>query len=109
MKHELFVEQPCIDLKKGIRVTKDTELTFQSEKAEQTLKDLVLETIMEERGSNGFNSYESKSYIKLQLNEGDVLLFHEERGYYLPKYPMESIEEAIADVESLRGLELEEK
>ena len=108
MLHELFVEQPNLDLKKGIKVKKETTLKYSNEKLEQELKDLVLETMLEEKGSNGFNTYESKSYIKINLNEGDILLFDENRGYYMPPYPMVSIEDAIADIESLRGMKLNE-
>lgn len=102
MKKELFVEQPNIDLKVGVKVSKDTELTYSNEKVEQTLKDLTLETILTDEGTNGINTYTSKSYIKITLNEGDILLFDEDRGYYMPPYPMSSIEDAISDIESLR-------
>ncbi len=108
MKHELFVEQPNIELKKGIKVTKETELTYSNDKVEQELKDLILETILTDEGTNGVNAYKSKSYIHISLNEGDILLFDENRGYYMPPYPMESIEEAISDIESLRGIKLNE-
>lgn len=109
MKHQLFVEQPCIDLKVGIKVTKETSLTFKNDKVEQELKDLTLETMLEEEGSNGINSYSSKSYIRINLNEGDVLLFDESRGYYMPTFPVESIDDAISDIESLRGMEYKEE
>ena len=109
MKHELFVEQPNIELKPGIKVTKDTEITYKNDKVEQTLKDFVLETLVEETGTNGINTYKSKSYISINLNDGDILLFDENRGYYMPHFPMESIEDAISDIESLRGMELSEE
>lgn len=108
MKHELFLEQPDISLKKGIKITKKIKLTYKNEKVEQELKDLKLETYIEDEGTNGINSYTSKSYIKINLNEGDILLFDENRGYYMPTYPVESIEDAISDIESLRGLTLNE-
>ena len=108
MKKEFFVEQPNIELKVGIRVIKETELSYKNEKVEQAIKDLVLETILDDAGTNGINTYESKSYLKINLNEGDILLFDEKRGYYMPPYPMSSIEDAICDIESLRGRKLEE-
>jgi hypothetical protein len=104
MKLEFFVEQPNIDVKEGIRVTKDTALEFSNSKVQQELKDLKLETMVEEEGTNGINTYKSKSYISINLNDGDILLFDEDRGYYMPHFPMESIDEAISDIESLRGL-----
>jgi hypothetical protein len=108
MKHELFVEQPNIDLKKGIKVTKETKLKYSNDKVEQELNELVLETMLQEEGTNGINTYSSKSYLLINLNEGDILLFDENRGYYMPPYPVESIEDAINDIESLRGLALNE-
>lgn len=104
MKHEIFVEQPVLDLKEGIKVAKETELHYQNEKVEQVLKDLVLETILDEEGSNGINTYKSKSYLSINLNEGDILLFDENRGYYMPPYPVTSIDDAISDISSLDSI-----
>lgn len=104
MKHELFVEQPVLDLKEGIKVTDNTELSYKSGKVEQVLKNLVLETILDEVGTNGCNSYKSKSYLSINLNPGDILLFDEQRGYYMPPYPVTSIDDAISDISSLGDL-----
>lgn len=109
MKFELFVDQPSLDLKKGIQVKKDTELSFQNENVEQVLKDLKLDTILDEEGSNGINSYKSKSHISITLNEGDILLFDPSRGYYLPPYPTTTIEQAIEDISSLKGVKLNDE
>lgn len=104
MKHELFAEQPCLDLKPGIRVNAETELTYKNENVEQVLKDLTLETILDEEGTNGINTYKSKSYLSIKLNPGDILLFNEHRGYYMPKFPMCSIDDAISDISSLQDI-----
>jgi hypothetical protein len=104
MQHELFVEQPVLDLKEGIKVTGETELFYKNDKVEQVLKDLVLETILDDAGSNGINTYKSKSYLSIQLNPGDILLFDEQRGYYMPPYPVTSIDDAISDISSLSGV-----
>ena len=104
MKHELFVEQPVLDLKEGIRVAEDTELLYKNEKVEQVLKNLVLETIIDEVGSNGINTYKSKSYLSINLNDGDILLFDANRGYYMPPYPVVSIADAISDITSLEDV-----
>lgn len=103
MKHEYFVEQPNIELKKGIMVHEDTELLYKNENIEQVLKDLTLETILNDSGTNGVNTYESKSYLKIYLNAGDILLFSEQRGYYMPPYPVTTIADAISDITSLEG------
>ena len=104
MKHELFVEQPVLDLKEGIRVSADTELLYKNEKVEQVLKNLVLETILDDEGTNGINTYKSKSYLSINLNPGDILLFNEQRGYYMPPYPVTSIDDAITDISSLSDI-----
>ncbi len=104
MRHELFVDQPVLDLKEGIRVTAETELFYKNEKVEQVLKNLVLETILDDAGSNGINTYKSKSYLSINLNPGDILLFDEHRGYYMPPYPVVSIDDAISDITSLSDI-----
>lgn len=104
MKHELFVEQPVLDLKEGIKVTSETELSYKNDKVEQVLKDLVLETILDDAGTNGVNTYKSKSYLSINLNPGDILLFDEHRGYYMPPYPVTSIDDAISDIASLSDI-----
>ena len=104
MRHELFVEQPVLDLKEGIKVTRETELLYKNEKVEQVLKDLVLETILDDAGSNGINTYKSKSYLSINLNPGDILLFDEQRGYYMPTYPVTSIDDAISDISALSDI-----
>ena len=104
MRHEVFVEQPVLDLKEGIKVTAETELLYKNDKVEQVLKDLVLETILDDSGSNGINSYKSKSYLSINLNPGDILLFDENRGYYMPNYPVVSIDDAISDINSLSDI-----
>lgn len=108
-KFELFVDQPNLELKKGIQVRKDTEVSFKNERVEQLLKDLKLDTILDEEGTNGINSYKSKSHISINLNEGDILLFDPSRGYYLPPYPKTTIEQAIEDISSLKGVRLAEE
>lgn len=104
MKHELFVEQPVLDLKEGIKVTSETELEYKNAKVDQKLKDLVLETIMEDTGSNGINEYHSMSTISIRLNPGDILLFDESRGYYISRFPVCSIDDAISDINSLSDI-----
>lgn len=104
MRHELFVDQPVLDLKEGIRVTAETELSYKNDNVEQVLKDLTLETIIDEEGSNGINTYTSKSYLKINLNPGDILLFDPTRGYHMPRYPVSSIDDAISDIRSLEDL-----
>lgn len=104
MKHEIFVEQVNINLKEGIKVTGETELSYKNDNVEQVLNNLKLETILSEEGTNGFNTYKSKSYLSITLNEGDILLFDEARGYYMPSFPVSSIDDAISDINSLSDI-----
>ena len=104
MKHEYFVEQPVLDIKEGIKVTEETELSYKNDKVEQELRNLVLETILDDMGSNGVNTYKSKTYLSIALNPGDILLFDDQRGYYLPSYPVTSIDDAISDITSLSDI-----
>lgn len=109
MKMELFVDQPCLELKQGIQVHKDTSVSFKNEHVEQLLENLQLDTILEESGTNGLNSYKSKSHICIRLNEGDILLFDPDRGYYLPSYPKSTVRQAIEDITSLQAVVTEEE
>lgn len=104
MRHEIFVEQPVLNLKEGIKVTANTELSYTTGKVDQSLKDLVLKTFMVEEGSNGINTYKSESVLSITLNPGDILLFDENRGYYMPPYPVVSIDDAISDISSLSDI-----
>ena len=106
MEFELFVDQPSLELYKGIQVKFDTEVAYKSENVEQYLKNLKLETILDDEGSNGINSYKSKSHISITLNEGDILLFDPVRGYYLPPYPKTTIKQAIDDIRSMENVKL---
>lgn len=109
MKKEYFVEQPSIEMKVGVKVTKETETHYKTDTVEQVLKDLKLETILDQSGTNGFNAYSSKSYLHIELNEGDILLFDEKRGFYLPSFPVTTIEDAIADISSLQDVNYPEE
>lgn len=104
MKLEVFVDQPTLDFKVGIKVTPELELSYKSEKVEQTLKDCVLHTVMDEEGTNGINTYRSHSHLEINLNPGDILLFDADRGYYMPPYPVTSIDDAISDISSLESV-----
>ena len=106
MEFELFVDQPSMELYKGIQVKFDTEVSYKSDNVEQYLKNLKLETLLDEEGSNGINSYKSKSHISISLNEGDILLFDPRRGYYLPPYPKTTVNQAIEDISSLQHVKL---
>lgn len=98
---QVFIRKPSIDLFPGIRVTKDTELEYKNENVQQTVKDLVLHSIMRVKGEG----YESVYDTTIYLNEGDVLIFEEEgRGYVKPVEQMVTIAEAIDDYTNIKDL-----
>ena len=98
---QVFIRKPSIDLFPGICVTKDTELEYKNENVQQTVKDLVLHSIMQVKGEG----YESVYDTTIYLNEGDVLIFEEEgRGYVKPVEQMVTIAEAIDDYTNIKDL-----
>ena len=98
---QLFVRKPSIDLYPGVKVSKDTVLEYKNENVEQSLKDLVLHTKMKIKGEG----YESTYDTTIWLQDGDILLFEEDsRGYIKPVDSFVSIQEAIEDFESIKGV-----
>ena len=96
-----FIRKPSIDLYPGIRVDKDTVLTYKNENVEQKLNGLVFHSVTKVKGSN----YESMYTTTIRLNEGDVLLFEEDgRGYIKPVDSFVAIEEAIDDLTNIKDL-----
>ena len=99
-----FIRKPSLDMLAGIKVTKDTELTFENEHVQQELKDLVLHSITKVVGEGYRSTYDT--YIDLQ--EGDVLLFEEDsRGYIKPVENFVTITEALEDLENIKDLDKE--
>lgn len=96
-----FIMKPSIDMYAGIRVTKDTELSYKNEHVEQTLKDLVFRSITKVSGDN----FESVHDTTIRLNEGDILVFEEEgRGYIKPVEQFMTVKEAIEEFEHIKDL-----
>jgi hypothetical protein len=96
-----FIRKPSIDLMPGICVTKDTELEFKNENVKQTVRNLVLHSVMKVEGEG----YKSKYDTTIQLKEGDVLIFESEgRGYIKPVEDFVTIEEAIEDLTNIKDL-----
>lgn len=97
---ENFILKPSIDRYPGIRVDKTTELTYKTEKVTQTLKDLVFHSVTKVKGEG----YRSKYDTTINLNEGDILIFDEERGYIKPVEKLVSIKEAIEELTCIEDL-----
>lgn len=98
---QLFIRRPDVELYAGVRVDKDTNLEYKTDNVEQEIENLVLTTIIRAKGEG----YESVSDIKVNLNEGDILIFEEGgRGYIKPVEPFCTIEEAIDDLTNIKGV-----
>lgn len=96
-----FIRKPSIDMYAGIKVTKETEFTYQNENVNQTLKDLVFHSVTKVKGEN----FESVYDTTIQLSEGDVLVFEEEgRGYIKPVEEMMTIPEAVEELSCIKDV-----
>lgn len=98
---ENYVLKPDLRPYKGLKVTKDTKLEFKNDKVDQKVENLKLTSkyIFENE------KFKSTNLLELNLEEGEVLLLEEEnRGYFLPQDVFSTIEEAIADYESLKDI-----
>lgn len=98
---KVFIRKPSISLYSGIRVEKDTAFEYETEYVKQTLKDMVFHSVARVEGEN----YKSVYDTTIQLEEGDILIFDgEKRGYVKPVDSFVTIEEAIDDLENIRGV-----
>lgn len=98
---EVFIMKPSVNLYPGVRVTKDTVLEYKNDKVEQKVEELVLHSIIHATGEN----YESVYDTKIQLSEGDILIYDDEnRGYIKPVEQFATIEEAIDDLVNIKGV-----
>ena len=96
---EKFINKPSIDMSPGIRVDKDTKINYENENVKQSLHNLVFKTMMKVKGE----TFESKYITKIQLQEGDILIFeNEDRGYIKPVEEFMTVKEAIEELECIK-------
>lgn len=95
-----YLIKPSIDLYLGIRVDKNTKLTFENESVKQCIEGLVFHSVKHVKGEG----YESTNDATINLKEGDILIYDEDRGYIKPVEQMVTVEEAIEDFESIKDL-----
>ena len=95
MQYKKFIRQPSIDMIAGIVVDKNTDLTYENEGVKQSIKDLVLHSVMVIKGE----TYESTYETTIHLEEGDVLVFDDGgRGYIKPVERFVTVDEAIEEL-----------
>lgn len=96
-----FVRRPSIDLYPGIRVEKNTVLSYKNDSVDQTLQNLVFHSKTKAKG----DTYESVYDTTIQLNEGDILIFEEEgRGYIKPVETFVTVAEAIEELNCIKDM-----
>lgn len=78
----------------GIKVTKDLKLEYKNDNVEQTLEDLVLNTIV--KSKDEALGYEMETKTKVYLKEDDYLVFDDMRGYVKPLSEMIPKDEYIS-------------
>ena len=98
---QVFIRKPTIDLYSGIRVDKDTVLTYENENVKQKLEGLVFHSVTKVKGEGFKSKYDTTIYLK----EGDILVFEEEgRGYIKPVEEFVTIAEAVDDLNNIKGV-----
>ena len=98
-----FIFKPDITFYEGIKIDKETKLEFENEYVKQSINNLVLKTFKKEKT----DKYESEFNLTINLAEGEILLFEEERGYFLPSLPMSTVKDAIEDLEAIKDFDKE--
>lgn len=102
MEFKRFIRKPSIDMYAGIRVTDTTEFEYENEHVKQSLKGLVLHSVVKMKGDGFESTYDTTIYLK----DGDILIFEEEgRGYIKPVEEFASVREAIEELENVIDLE----
>lgn len=105
-KNELFTIKPSLRQYYGRTVTRDLEFDEYTEdkSVHQTLKDLVLTTIVKKEHEFNGNRSTEESKLTQQLQEGMVLIWNEDMGYILPDravYKLKDLKEEISQIEEI--------
>ena len=109
-KIERFLLEPTYTPLFGLTVTKDTVIDDYTDdkKVHQTIKDLVLTTIVKDTIKNEDYEMTEDSKLVMKLKEGTRLLWTQTEGYILPKQPLvtrNEIRENLNNLEGIEGLE----
>lgn len=97
---QVYVIIPKTDCYYGIKVDKNTKVKFKNQFVEQEIKNLTLISTHTMKNEQ----FESTTKLKLNLEEGDILLLEEEnRGYFLAKnVKIGTVDEAIEEYNFLK-------
>lgn len=101
MEYINFIRKPSIDMIPGIKVTKETDITYENERVKQTIKDLVFHSVTLVEGEGFTSTYDTT----ITLEEGDFLLFVDEiRGYVKPVEEFVEVKEAIEELNCIKDM-----
>lgn len=110
-KIEKFVIAPSTHLFLGVTVKKDTyiedELVLPENKGKihQIIKNLTLTTIISHKKTKDYGiETEENTKLVQKLPENIILVWGEDTGYIVSPYRMRKVEEAIEDLEAIKGL-----
>lgn len=107
---EKFIIAPSTHLFFGVTVDKNTDiedditLPNNEGKIHQKIKDLVLTTVVN-RTTNECNiDTKEETILNQKLVSGMKLIWGEDTGYIIPPYKMRTVDEAIEDLEAIKGV-----
>jgi len=109
-KIEKFIIAPSTHLFFGVTVDKDTDIEDEiilpdnAGKIHQKIKDLMLITEVKRTTNECSTETDEETVLKQKLVEGMKLIWGEDTGYIIPPYKMRTVEEAIEDLESIKGV-----
>ena len=110
-KVEKFVISPSVRLFLGVTVTEDTDIEDEivlpdnKGKIHQKIKDFTLTTTIINKKTNelGIETNENAT-LEQKIPKNTVLIWGEDTGYIVPPYRMVKVEDAIQDLEAIKGL-----
>ena len=95
------IRKPSIEMYPAVRVDADTVLEYTTETLTQHIENLEFRNTVHIKGDN----YESTVDTRVQLEAGDILIFENGgRGYIKPVEDFVDVEEAIAELECIKGV-----
>ena len=106
-KIERFLIEPTYTPLFGLTVTKDTVIDDYTDdkKVHQTIKDLVLTTVVKDTVKNEDYEMTEDSKLVMKLKEGTRLLWTQAEGYILPKQKLVTRKEIKDNLNCLDGIE----
>ena len=106
MNNELFTIKPNLHQYYGRTITKDTSFdeTTEDGSVHQTLKDLVLTTVVhQENEYEGVKSTEDSKMVQ-ELPEGTILIWNEKEGYILPNIAMYKLKDLECEIKDIKKI-----